>query len=136
MGELRLSQLGSALEDGWKDNALLKQMQEEALCDELATIKSLASSELAGVYVLPSQQSVWDWHGMLCVNEGLFRHACFKFMIRIPGTYPEQAPKVWFVGSVPVHPLVHPQSGLVSLAPALYHASENPSGEWDTRTHR
>lgn len=94
MGELRLSQLGSALEDGWKDNALLKQMQEEALCDELATIKSLvrapaegtpavlctaahlgtspsqpacderfsrlqASSELAGVYVLPSQQSVW-----------------------------------------------------------------------------
>jgi hypothetical protein len=94
MGELRLNQLGSALEDGWKDDALLKQMKEEALCDELSTIKSLvraptegspavlctathrgtlgpnllvtigargvqASSELAGIYVLPSQQSVW-----------------------------------------------------------------------------
>ena len=48
MGELSLSSLGSALDDGWKDDVLRKQMQEEALCDELAKIKALVRATSEG----------------------------------------------------------------------------------------
>eukprot|EP00747_Dinoflagellata_sp_TGD_P167542 gnl/TRDRNA2_/TRDRNA2_192129_c0_seq1.p1 gnl/TRDRNA2_/TRDRNA2_192129_c0~~gnl/TRDRNA2_/TRDRNA2_192129_c0_seq1.p1 ORF type:complete len:260 (-),score=60.10 gnl/TRDRNA2_/TRDRNA2_192129_c0_seq1:121-900(-) len=68
-----------------------------------------------GVYVMPSWDSPFTWHGVLFARQGLYRGGVFKFEMELaPEDYPEQAPSLRFLTPI-FHPLVDPSSGEVDL---------------------
>ncbi|CAO3672982.1 unnamed protein product [Rhizopus stolonifer] len=58
-----------------------------------------------GVYVMPSSNNLYVWHGVLFVHKGYFRSGTFRFQLNIPKDYPNSPPSVTFFKDV-FHPLV------------------------------
>jgi len=72
----------------------------------LIEYKHLPNYVPSGVYVLPSNDSLFVWHCAIFIRQGLYRKGIFKFAITIPPNYPEECPAVKFFSSV-----YHPQVG-------------------------
>lgn len=97
------------------------------LCCSTFTTQAAASDyrKLAGIYVLPSTDSLFTWHGVIFVRcallahglscarrcsshqfrclvlrSGLYREGVFKFVIRFPDNFPKACPSVQFFSSV------------------------------------
>lgn len=59
----------------------------------------------AGMYVMPSFDSMLRWYGVIFVGQGYYRKGVFKFVIDMPRNYPNQRPVVTFLTPV-FHPYV------------------------------
>ncbi|ELR14320.1 Ubiquitinconjugating enzyme subfamily protein [Acanthamoeba castellanii str. Neff] len=83
----------------------------------LIEYKQLPQHVPSGVFVLPSLQSLFEWHGVMFIRQGLYKKGVFKFVLSIPEAYPDAAPTLRFVTPV-FHPLVSAQ-GEVDLTRAF-----------------
>ncbi len=70
----------------------------------------------AGVYILPSFDSLREWSGVLFVRSGVYKGGIFRFSMQLPRSYPANGacPRVLFQSRV-FHPHVHPQTGQVDI---------------------
>ena len=137
---LDIKKLGKELQDPrWKgsNESIMTQLREHYIWEELDVIRRRCGEEYAGIYVLPSFASIWEWHGVICVRSGLYQHGFFKFKILVPSKYPMAEPKISFLQGqcIPFHPFVDPRTGLVNFRYLLKDAN-NPSGDWNPRLHR
>ena len=94
----------------------------------LIEYKQLAHIAPRGVYVLPSFDDMFLWHGVIFVRRGHYGGGIFKFRYQLPPTYPSigSRPSVVFTSRV-YHPLVHPDSGELEL--------HNAFPNWDPTQH-
>ena len=94
----------------------------------LIEYKQLAHIAPRGVYVLPSFDDMFLWHGVIFVRRGHYGGGIFKFRYQLPSTYPSigSRPSVVFTSRV-YHPLVHPDSGELEL--------HNAFPNWDPSQH-
>ncbi|GAA6024993.1 hypothetical protein JCM10207_002106 [Rhodosporidiobolus poonsookiae] len=67
-----------------------------------------------GVYVVPSDESVFLWHCTLFVHRGYYASSILHFRLLIPQSYPSAPPSVVFDSPL-FHPLVDPSSGRLRL---------------------
>eukprot|EP01135_Chromosphaera_perkinsii_P007828 Nk52_evm20s1020 gene=Nk52_evmTU20s1020 len=70
-----------------------------------------------GIYVLPSVDSFYTWHGVVFVRSGIYAEGAFRFTIDIPKSYPdmgEDIPLVYFSSSI-FHPLIDAFSGELNM---------------------
>ncbi|KAJ6599087.1 UBC-like protein [Mycena vulgaris] len=70
----------------------------------------------AGMYVVPSPETLMVWDAVFFVHQGYYADAILKFRLTFPSNYPEQPPVVQFVTDVVFHPLIS-HSGIFNLAP-------------------
>jgi len=89
----------------------MKNLKEYAIIMEYKKLKQLAPE---GVYVMPSIDSIRRWHGVIFLRHSLYRKGVFKFIINIPESYPNDAPKVFFTSKV-FNPLVNIKTGTRSV---------------------
>lgn len=68
----------------------------------------------SGMYVSPSTQSIFTWHGVMFIRSGLYRGGIFKFQLDLPEEYPELPPTFHFTTDI-YHPMVEPESGRVDI---------------------
>ncbi|KAL6063737.1 Ubiquitinconjugating enzyme subfamily protein [Balamuthia mandrillaris] len=94
----------------------------------LIEYKHLPQFVPGGVFVLPSAQTLFEWHGVIFIRQGHYRKAVFKFILFIPSNYPESAPEVQFVSFV-YHPAVSPSDGKLNVSPAF------PNGWTPNKNH-
>jgi len=90
----------------------MKNLKEYAIIMEYKKLKQLAPE---GVYVMPSTDSIRRWHGVIFLRHSLYRKGVFKFVIDIPESYPNDAPKVFFTSKV-FNPLVNIKTGELDLS--------------------
>ncbi|GBG28893.1 Ubiquitin-conjugating enzyme E2 2 [Hondaea fermentalgiana] len=78
--------------------------------------KMLKEEAPRGVYLLPAQDSLRMYYGVIFIEAGLYRGAVFRFRVELPRNYPanDALPSVTFVSRV-FHPYVNPTSGDLSL---------------------
>jgi len=86
---------------------------ESRLKQEYQLIKAHAP---LGVYVVPHPTDLRVMHGALFVRQGEYKNGVFRFRIELPEIYPAAYPSIAFITSV-YHPLVHPETGDLSLKP-------------------
>ena len=72
----------------------------------------------SGMVVVPSFETMLEWHGILFVKEGWFKGGVFKFHMAIPVDYPGSPPVVIFDSRV-FHSLVDQSTGHLDLSPAF-----------------
>eukprot|EP00126_Sphaerothecum_destruens_P002152 Sdes_comp15594_c0_seq1m4579 len=70
----------------------------------LVEYKSLQKYSPTGVYVLPAEDTLHVWHGVIFVRQGLYRGGIFKFIIYMPDDFPDSCPFVKFTSNI-----FHPQ---------------------------
>ena len=138
-GLLDIKKLGKELQDPkWKgsNESIMSHLREHYIWEEMDVLRQRSGEDYAGIYLLPSFSSIWEWHGVICVRSGIYQHGCFKFKVRVPAKYPMAEPKISFLGqSIPCHPFVDPRTGLINFRYLLVNES-NPSGDWNPRLHR
>ncbi|RKO98887.1 hypothetical protein CXG81DRAFT_15318, partial [Caulochytrium protostelioides] len=98
----------------------------------IAPVRGVSSRSLAspdhcppGMYLMPSEEDVFRWEGVLFIHRGYYSRGVFKFILEIPSTYPETIPRFRFVTDM-FHPLVD-RDGYLHLGQAF------PT--WDPRQH-
>lgn len=102
----------------------IKKLREYSLLLEYKRLKDLAPT---GVYVLPTQESLWRWHGVIFLRKGFFRKGVFKFVLHIPDGYPDAGPpRVFFISEI-FHPLINPDTGELDFSPQF--------PEWNPHEH-
>ena len=69
--------LGSASPDAKKDRAIGIEYSH------------LQKNAPAGVFVMPSLESLRVWHGVIFVRKGVYQGGVFKFRVDLPPEYPE-----------------------------------------------
>ncbi|KAL3897893.1 MAG: hypothetical protein SGCHY_003110 [Lobulomycetales sp.] len=69
----------------------------------------------AGLYVMPLPDNLYLWHGTLFIHRGYYKGGVYKFIIEIPQSYPDSAPKVTFITDM-FHPLIDPKTRVFNLA--------------------
>eukprot|EP01113_Clastostelium_recurvatum_P047684 TRINITY_DN8545_c0_g1_i1.p1 TRINITY_DN8545_c0_g1~~TRINITY_DN8545_c0_g1_i1.p1 ORF type:complete len:278 (+),score=48.71 TRINITY_DN8545_c0_g1_i1:30-863(+) len=83
----------------------------------------------SGVYVLPSSESIFVWHGVIFIRAGTYRSGFpFKFVINIPEDYPDTSPRLRVTSDV-FHPFISPSDGSVNVDAAF------PTGFKEPRIH-
>ena len=86
----------------------------------------------AGVFVMPSLESLRVWHGVIFVRKGVYQNGVFKFRVDLPPEYPELDawPRVTFVVARVFNPLVDEESGALDVRAGF-------AGEvrWDPQRH-
>ena len=97
--------LGSASPDAKKDRAIGIEYSH------------LQKNAPAGVFVMPSLESLRVWHGVIFVRKGVYQGGVFKFRVDLPPEYPELDawPRVTFVVARVFNPLVHEESGALDV---------------------
>ncbi|CAK0809534.1 unnamed protein product, partial [Prorocentrum cordatum] len=94
-----------------RDKHICEQLDHFQLLLEYERLKEI---QPPGMYVLPSFDSVYSWHGTMFVRQGFYRGGVFKFKLEIPENYPDRAPDLFFTSEV-FHPIVEPSTGRVDL---------------------
>lgn len=62
----------------------------------LIEYQKLAQDPVDGVYVMPSQENIREWHGVLFIREGpMFENGVFRFFLSLPDKYVDTS-KVFF----------------------------------------
>ncbi|EFA81012.1 ammonium transporter [Heterostelium album PN500] len=67
--------------------------------------EKLKEINLRGLYVIPSLNSIFEWHNVLFIRNRVYRSSVIRFLIIIPDDYPNSCPSVKFQTPV-FHPLV------------------------------
>lgn len=75
----------------------IKNLCEYSLLHQYQRLQDNAPS---GVYVVPSRDSLYQWHGVIFVARSFYSQGIFRFVIDIPQSYPEDMPVVRFVSEV------------------------------------
>eukprot|EP01111_Echinosteliopsis_oligospora_P007680 TRINITY_DN22945_c0_g1_i1.p1 TRINITY_DN22945_c0_g1~~TRINITY_DN22945_c0_g1_i1.p1 ORF type:complete len:273 (-),score=84.40 TRINITY_DN22945_c0_g1_i1:80-898(-) len=70
---------------------------------------------ISGIYVLPSFDSLYVWHGVIFLRSGYYASAVFRFKITFPPSYPETPPTLSFTTPI-YHPLISPDDGSVDIS--------------------
>jgi ubiquitin-protein ligase len=78
-----------------------RHLRDYAVLLEYQKLRTLAPP---GVYVLPSPANIRVWDGVIFVRHGHYQRGVFKFVMELPDSYPERAPRVTFLSSV-YHPV-------------------------------
>jgi ubiquitin-protein ligase len=71
-----------------------------------------------GMVVVPSFDTLLEWHGCLHLKSGHYKGGIFKFSLHIPVDYPDSPPSVYFFNPI-FHPLVDEETGELDLRPAF-----------------
>ncbi|TPX31853.1 hypothetical protein SmJEL517_g04910 [Synchytrium microbalum] len=58
-----------------------------------------------GIYIMPSPDNLNEWYGCLFIHKGFYARGVFKFVVKIPESYPQLAPSVTFLTDM-FHPLI------------------------------
>ncbi|KAF2075325.1 hypothetical protein CYY_003354 [Polysphondylium violaceum] len=69
--------------------------------------KKLSELLIRGLYVIPSLNSIHEWHCVLFIRNRIYRSAIIRFVVIIPDDFPEICPSVKFIT-----PIFHPLIGL------------------------
>eukprot|EP00741_Cyanophora_paradoxa_P006749 tig00001038_g6527.t1 len=102
---------GAAGSPGTPGSAYGSRNREYLLLIEYKHLRTHCSG---GVYVLPSNDSILRWDGVLFIRDGPYRGGIFRFVINIPEAYPDVRPHARFTTKV-FHPRVAP-NGDVDLS--------------------
>ena len=62
----------------------------------LIEYKHLRSACPGGMYVIPAQEDVSTWYGVVFVDDGPYAGGVFRFVVSIPEEYPQHVPAVRF----------------------------------------
>jgi len=93
--------------------------------------KMLKEDAPRGVYLLPAQDNLREYFGVIFVEAGLYRGAIFRFRVELSKQYPSNGalPCVYFVSRV-FHPYVHPSSGDLNMNAGFpsWHTPEHTLG--------
>lgn len=89
---------------------LEKSLLSKTLLIELKYLQKFCPSS---IYLIPQNDSIQTWHGVIFIREGLYKDGIFKFRIEIPMEYPKEQPKVIFFSKV-YHPYID-GSGVLNL---------------------
>lgn len=81
----------------------------------ISELEELCEQAPLGVYALPDKHDLKRWQGAVFVDEGLYIHGCFRFVIALSESYPNKCPVVTF-SSPMFHPLVSGKTGELSPA--------------------
>eukprot|EP00467_Chlorarachnion_reptans_P006073 CAMPEP_0114508042 /NCGR_PEP_ID=MMETSP0109-20121206/12363_1 /TAXON_ID=29199 /ORGANISM="Chlorarachnion reptans, Strain CCCM449" /LENGTH=259 /DNA_ID=CAMNT_0001686897 /DNA_START=101 /DNA_END=877 /DNA_ORIENTATION=+ len=109
-------------EDMTPSDSYKRKLKEYSLLMEYKTLRNRVES---GVYVVPGFESLLSWYGIVFIHEGEYAGGAFKFVIKIPGTYPVSGmPTVQFETNI-FHPLIDPKTRELNLFPAEL-PTENP----------
>jgi len=92
--------------------------------------KQLAKLVPNGIYVLPQFDTLYVWHGVMFLRQGIYKTAILKFIINLPPNYPDSRPSVQFSSKV-FHPLVDYETGLVDLNKVYPSWNKNANHIWD-----
>ena len=99
-------------------NTAMRGYRQRALKDYqiMLEFRHLKLHAPAGVYILPSFDSLREWSGVLFVRSGVYKGGIFRFSMQLPRSYPANGacPRVLFQSRV-FHPHVHPQTGQVDI---------------------
>jgi ubiquitin-protein ligase len=74
------------------------------------------------VYVIPQYNDIKSrlifinlaWNGVLFINDGNYKKGIFKFVIKIPTSYPSNPPIVIFQTKI-IHSLIDYESGILNI---------------------
>ncbi len=81
--------------------------------------RALKRAPPTGVAVVPDGGNLRRWHGVVLVATGAYVGGVWPFVLSIPDAYPaagrDAIPSLRFLSPPPFHPLVHPETGRVSL---------------------
>lgn len=80
----------------------------------LLEYKLLGEQQIPGVFMLPSEQTLQEWHGILFLHVGPWKGGVFRFSLLIPDGYPQTRPIVRFRGDV-YHPYIHQKNGQLNM---------------------
>merc|ERR1712224_949166 len=80
----------------------------------LLEYEKLQGTAPLGMYVIPTLESLQEWHGVVFVQQGFYRNGVFRFKIIFPEDYPESPPTVHFLSEM-FHALVAPGEGRVDM---------------------
>ena len=98
-----------------------QEEREQALRDYKVTIeyKHLKSHAPGGVYLIPSMDSLRDFHGIIFVRRGPFTNGIFKFRLDLPAKYNDtnMHPKITFSSKV-YNPYVDEKTGELDIKTA------------------
>ena len=72
----------------------------------------------SGMVVVPSFDTLLEWHGCLHLKSGHYKGGIFKFSLHIPVDYPDSPPSVYFFNQI-YHPLIDEETGELDLGPAF-----------------
>ncbi|GAM20046.1 hypothetical protein SAMD00019534_032210 [Acytostelium subglobosum LB1] len=67
--------------------------------------KKLSEIMIRGLYVIPSTNSLFEWHCVLFVRNRIYRSSVIRFVVIIPDDFPDACPAVKFQTPV-FHPLI------------------------------
>ncbi|KYR01176.1 hypothetical protein DLAC_02285 [Tieghemostelium lacteum] len=67
--------------------------------------KKLSELLIRGLYVIPSFNSMFEWHCVLFIRNRIYRSAIIKFIVIIPDDFPKTIPTVKFTTNI-FHPLI------------------------------
>jgi ubiquitin-protein ligase len=84
----------------------------------LEEYRQMADHLPSSMLVVPSCDTLLEWHGVLFIKDGRYRSGVFKFILDIPVDYPYEPPVVRFLTPVH-HPLVDPETGDLDISPAF-----------------
>lgn len=93
--------------------------------------KYLIDNAPGGVYIMPQQDNIRLYHGVIFVRKGMYRDGIFRFTMELPEEYNsvDAYPKVTFIPPV-FHPLIHPKTGRINLR-----ADKNMRNGWHPEKH-
>ncbi|EAL68210.1 hypothetical protein DDB_G0278075 [Dictyostelium discoideum AX4] len=70
--------------------------------------KKLSDLMIRGLYVIPSFNSIHEWHCVLFIRNRIYRSAIIRFNVVIPDDFPESCPSIKFLTPI-FHPLIGPE---------------------------
>ncbi|EGC30405.1 hypothetical protein DICPUDRAFT_41476 [Dictyostelium purpureum] len=71
----------------------------------LYEFKKLSELMIRGLYVIPSFNSIHEWHCVLFIRNRIYRSAIIRFLVVIPDDFPDSCPSVKFLTPM-YHPLI------------------------------
>eukprot|EP01066_Platyproteum_vivax_P009958 Platyproteum_vivax@DN4426_c0_g1_i2.p1 len=110
-----LAKLGHSDDSVWNDTLAAAFQSNPATFALLLEFQHAQQNMPAGVYILPSYDTLFDWHGIVFITHGWYNRGAFKFKFKIPESYPSEAPRVVFTPPI-FHPLVDPETGEVDIS--------------------
>ncbi len=85
------------------------------------------------MYLLPLQNNLFTWYGILFLHYGPFKGGVFRFRLQLHASYPQIKPLVYFTPQL-FHPRIHPESGELDLSGLLPEWKPNVTLIWHLLT--
>lgn len=96
----------------------------------LAEYSLLEKQKLPGIYVIPAAKSSLQWFGVMFIRQGMYQGGVFRFIVRIPETYPDgDCPDIIFETPV-FHPQVDYDLGILDVRKGFQKWRRNVNHIW------